>query len=100
MRAVGPDYQVGARRRAVGQRGPDGTIGLVQFRDPGAEPVVGVGGGGLVQHVGQVAAQDLELADQAVPVECVDGHLGATGPVRLHPRDPTLFQGAVAQLIQ
>jgi hypothetical protein len=55
---------------------------------------------GLIQHVDQITAQDLQLRHHPVAVERFDRHLRATAAVGADPRDAALVQRAVDHLIE
>ena len=84
VQPVGPDHQVEAPSVAAreGDVDPVGVLG--ELGDPVAEDVLDPVAGVVVQHLGQVPAQDLDLRD--VPVAAVV--VGAVGlqhvPVRVH----------------
>lgn len=80
MRAVRPDHQVEGPDGAVGEGDLDAVGVLGEGRHPQAEQVRDVVLGRVGQHVGQVAAQNLDLADDPVAVERVDRHLGDVAP--------------------
>ena len=46
-----------------------------------------------MEHVRQVVAQDLDLGDDALSVEGVDGHAGGDPAAAVHPRDAALVEG-------
>lgn len=94
MRAVGPDHQAGADRAAIRQRRHDIVVVLFQRRNALPETVFHVPGGGLVEDIDEIAAQDLEFTDHAVAVECADRHLRAPPPLGGHPRNSPLIQTA------
>ncbi|SHX05716.1 Uncharacterised protein [Mycobacteroides abscessus subsp. abscessus] len=92
MRAVGADDQVGLHHGAVGQRGADPGLVRLERGYPRAEAVLGHVPGGLVEHVGQITAQDLECRDDPVAVERLDRHLRTPRAVGSHPGDAALKQ--------
>jgi len=84
--------EVRLQGRPVGQGGLDPVVGLVELLDPGVEPVLDGVLGGLMEHVDQIAAQDLQFRHDAVAVERLDGHFRPTAAVRADPCDAALCQ--------
>ena len=84
VQPVGPDHQVEAPPVAAGEGHVDPVRVLGELGDPVAEDVLDSVAGVVVQHLGQVPAQDLDLRDVAVAAVVV----GAVGlqdvPVRVH----------------
>ena len=84
VQPVGPDHQVEAPPVAAGEGDVDPVGVLGELGDPVAEAVLDRVAGVVVEHLGQVPAQDLDLRD--VPVAAVV--VGAEGlqhvPVRVH----------------
>jgi hypothetical protein len=91
VRAVRADDEVELAHGAVGEGDPP----VVQPRHPGAEQVLDVRGG-VQQHLCQVAAQDLQLADDPVPAQVRHGHLGEVSPGRVDVGDALLVQAPLA----
>jgi hypothetical protein len=99
MGSVAADDQISRDGRAVAQRRLDRVVVLIEVLDASAEAVVGLILRCLIQHIDQVAAQDLELGYQAVAVEGGDRHVGPTGAIGFDPRDTTLIEGALTHLV-
>lgn len=99
MRTVSADHEVRTHPSPVGQGGLHAITALTQVGYPGVETVFGAVLGGLVEHIHQVAAQDLQLRHHAVAVERRHRHLGAAAAVGSHPRRATLFEGPVTHLL-
>lgn len=99
VRPVGPHDQARAHLRPIGQRRLHSVGGLLQPRNARAESGVGGFGRGLIGHVSQIAAQNLQFADDAVAVERLYRHLGTAAAVRLDPRDAALLEAACPHLI-
>ena len=100
MRPVRADDQVGACSRSVGERHVDTGVVLGQAVDARVEPILGSVFGGLVEHVDEVAAEDLQLGHRPVAVECIDGHLGAAAAIGAHPGDAALEQRAALHPVE
>ena len=73
MRPVATDDQFSGHRCSVAQCCLDGIRALIEILNASVEAVVGLILGRLVQHIDQVAAQDLEFGDEAVAVKAVTG---------------------------
>jgi hypothetical protein len=99
MWAIGADDQVGPHLCPVGEGHLDSVVVLLQIRNAGVEPVFGPVFRRLVKHVDQIAAQNLQLGDQAVAAKGRDRHLGAAAAVRPHPGRTALFQRVFAHLV-
>jgi hypothetical protein len=98
MRAVGADYEIGAQRSAVREGDVDAVVVSLERRNTCVEAIFDGVLRGLVQHVDEVAAKDLQLGHQPVAVEGGDRHLGAAAAVGRHPGNAVLFEGAVSHL--
>jgi hypothetical protein len=98
MRAVGADNEIRPQSRAVDQCDVDTVVTLVERGDVGVEAVFDGVLGGLVQHVDQVAAKDLELGDETVAVESGHRHFGTTAAVGPHPGHTGLLECMRAHL--
>jgi len=99
MRPVATDDQFSGHRCSVAQCCLDGIRALIEFLNASVEAVVGLILGRLVQHIDQVAAQDLEFGDEAVAVECRHRHLGPPTAIGFDPGDATLIERALAHLV-
>jgi hypothetical protein len=100
VRSVRTHYEVRQERRAVGERDADGVVGLFECGDARVEAVLDAVLGVLVQHVDEVAAQDLQLRHHAVAVECLDRHLRSTAAVDANPGNAPLAHRTVGHLVE
>jgi hypothetical protein len=98
MRPVGADDEVYRQVGSVGQCGFDAVAILAEFCYARVEAVIGLILGRLIQHVDQVATQDLELGDDAVAVECRHRHLGPATSIGFDPRQAALIERACLHL--
>ncbi len=98
MRSVGADDEICPQLGVVGEGDVDAVVILDQRRNPGVEAVFDGVLGGAVEHADEIAAQNLQLGDQAVAVERGHRHLGAVAAVGAHPRNAVLHQGVLAHL--
>src|ERR1700704_5575747 len=99
MGSVTADDEVDRQFRSVGQGGFDGVVTLTEVCDAGVEAILGLVLGLLMQHVDQVAAQNLELGHQPVAVECGNRHFRSPVSVGLDPGDAALIERARPHLV-
>ena len=90
--AVRADDHVVALAPAAGEPDMDAVRGLVQLRDAIPEPVLDARPGRLEEDPGEVAAQDLELRDDALAAEHLRRHLDAAPPPRVDHREAALVE--------
>jgi hypothetical protein len=96
---VRPHDQAEALRGCLLERHVDAVRVLVQRGDGVAKPVFDACRGGPVQHVREVVAQHLDLGDDALAVERVDGHAGGHPTLRRDPRDAALVERDTADAV-
>jgi hypothetical protein len=99
MGSITADDEADREFRSVGERGFDCVVTLDEFCDAGVEAILGLILGLLIQHVDQVAAQNLELGYQPVAVECGDRHLRSPVSIGLDPGDAALIERARPNLV-
>jgi len=99
MRSVAPGDQISTEHCSVAQRCLNRIVVLIETLDAGAEAVLDLILGRRIQHIDQVAAQDLQLRHQTVAVEGRDRHIGSSAAIGFDPRDAPLIERALAHLI-
>jgi hypothetical protein len=84
VQPVRPDHQVEPSPAAPGEDDVDPVGVLGELGDPVAEDVLDVVAGVLVEHPGQISAQDLDLRDVPVAAVVVGAERLQHGAVRIH----------------
>ncbi len=100
MQAVGADHQVEAAGRGVLEGDVHAVGVLVEGGDGVVEEVLDVGGGGPVQHGGQVVAEHFEVGHDAFAAEEFGGHPGDVLPVPVDQGDAALVDGELPDLVE
>jgi hypothetical protein len=70
----------------------DRVVVLIEILNAGVESVLRLVFGCLIQHIDQVAAQDLELGHQTVAVEGGYRHLGSPAAIGFDPGHAALIE--------
>lgn len=100
MGAVGADHQIERARRGVLELCGDAVGVLGERRDGVVPDELAAVGDGREQHVSEVTPQDLDLRDDAVAAERVDGHGRAEPAAVVDDGDAALLHAARHDLVE